>query len=63
MAMSQKLPYLLVLLLSSCSILDIAEDTYPERFPSKGQDIPFELPVSPELRDMKQPLVMPIVAV
>ena len=63
MEILQRLPYLLVLLLSSCSILDIAEDTYPERFPSKGMDVPFELPVSSELVNMKAPLVMPIVAV
>ena len=63
MEMLQRLPYLLVLLLSSCSTLDILEDTYPERFPSKGLDVPYDLPVSDELFYMKPPTVMPVVAV
>ncbi len=49
MAMSQKLPYLLVLLLSSCSLLNVDKDTNAQRFPSKDLDVPFELPVSQEL--------------
>lgn len=61
--MSPKLHFLLVLLLSSCSILDVAEDTRAERFPSKGLDVPYDLQVSPELLLVKKPLVMPVVAV
>jgi curli production assembly/transport component CsgG len=63
MEMSQKLPYLLALLLSSCSLLDISEDTYNNRFPSKGLDVPYQVPVSSELLNVKAPIVKPIVAV
>ena len=49
MEIRPKLPYLLVLLLSSCSILDVREDTYAERFPSKGLDVPYQLPIDPKL--------------
>ena len=58
-----KLPYLLVLLLSSCTLLDIDEDTTPERFPSRGLDIPYDLIVSKELLEVKAPSNMPVVAV
>ena len=63
MEMSPKLPYLLVLLLSSCSILDVADDTYNTRFPSKGLDAPFDIPIDPKILAVKQPISMPVVAV
>jgi len=63
MAMSQKLPYLLVLLLSSCSLLNVDKDTNAQRFPSKNLDVPFELPVSQELIEVEPPTIMPVVAV
>ena len=63
MEMRPKLPYLLVLLLSSCSILDVREDTYNSRFPSKGLDVPIELPVNQDLLNVPAPVVMPVVAV
>tara|TARA_A100000172_G_scaffold75688_1_gene58632 strand:- start:21369 stop:22169 length:801 start_codon:yes stop_codon:yes gene_type:complete len=54
----------LVLLLSSCSLLDIAEDTYDERFKSKGLTNPtiFDLQ-SEELKNVSPPSNMPVVAV
>jgi len=61
--MLQRLPYLLVLLLSSCSILDVAKDTESARFPSKGMDTPFELPISESLSEVVAPIIMPVVAV
>ena len=63
MEMSQKLPYLLALLLSSCSLLDISEDTYNSRFPSQGLDAPYDLPISPEILAVPQPISPPVVAV
>ncbi len=64
MAIRQKLLFLLVLLLSSCSLLDIAEDTYDERFKSKGLTNPtiFDLQ-SEELKNVSPPSNMPVVAV
>jgi curli production assembly/transport component CsgG len=64
MAIRQKLLFLLVLLLSSCSLLDIAEDTYDERFKRKGLTNPtiFDLQ-SEELKNVSPPSNMPVVAV
>ncbi len=63
MEIRPKLPYLLVLLLSSCSILDVREDTYAERFPSKGLDVPYQLPIDPKLALVPKPINPPVVAV
>ena len=64
MAIRQKLLFLLVPLLSSCSILDIAEDTYAKRFESKGlaNATIFDLQ-SEELKNVSPPNNMPVVAV
>ena len=64
MAIQQKLLYLSVLLLSSCSLVDIAEDTYAERFKSQGltNATIFDLQ-SEELREVTPPTNMPVVAV
>ena len=64
MAIQQKLLYLLVPLLSSCSLLDIAEDTYAKRFESKGlaNATIFDLQ-SEELKNVSPPNNMPVVAV
>jgi len=64
MAIRQKLLFLLVLLLSSCSLLDIADDTYAQRFESKGltNATIFDLQ-SDELKLVKPPINMPVVAV
>ena len=64
MATLQKLPYLLVLLLSSCAIVDVQEDTYAQRFPSKGlsEASIFSLQ-SEELKNIQKPQVQPVVAV
>ena len=62
MAQLQKLQYLLVLSLSSCSIFDQYEDTYEQRFSSKDivsiQDLQ-----SVELKNVPIPQVSPVVAV
>ena len=62
MAQLQKSQYLLVLLLSSCSIFDQLEDTYEQRFSDKDvvsiQDLQ-----SIELRNVSPPKVSPVVAV
>jgi len=62
MAQLQKLQFLLVLLLSSCSIFDQYEDTYNQRFSSKDivsiQDLQ-----SVELKNVEVPKVSPVVAV
>jgi len=62
MAQLQKLQYLLVLLLSSCSIFDQYEDTYAQRFSAKDivsiQDLQ-----SVELKNVEVPEVSPVVAV
>ena len=63
MEIPQKLLCLSALLLSSCSLLDISDDTYNARFPSQGGDGPQNLPVSEELRLIQAPLVRPVVAV
>ena len=62
MAQLQKLQYLLVLSLSSCSIFDQYEDTYAQRFSDKDivsiQDLQ-----SVELANVPIPQVSPVVAV
>ena len=62
MAQLQKSSYLLVLLLSSCSIFDQLEDTYEHRFQAHNvvtiQDLQ-----SPVLRSVEIPEVSPVVAV
>ena len=62
MAQLQKSQYLLVLLLSSCSIFDQFEDTYEQRFSAKDivsiQDLQ-----SVELKNVEVPEVSPVVAV
>ncbi len=63
MAKLLKLPYLLALLLSSCSILDVSKDTYNSRFPNKGLDKPIDIPINPALLEIKQPISKPVVAV
>lgn len=63
MAKLQKSLYLLALLLSSCSLLDVSEDTYNSRFPSKGLDKPIDIPINPALLDIPVPINKPVVAV
>jgi curli production assembly/transport component CsgG len=62
MAQLQKLQFLSVLLLSSCSIFDQFEDTYEQRFKAHNvvtiQDLH-----SPVLRNVEVPKVSPVVAV
>jgi len=62
MAQLQKLQFLSVLLLSSCSIFDQFENTYEQRFKAHNvvtiQDLQ-----SPVLRDVEVPKVSPVVAV
>ena len=62
MAQLQKSQYLLVLLLSSCSIFDQYEDTYEQRYSSNNvvsiQDLQ-----SKELKNVPIPEVSPVVAV
>ena len=62
MAQSQKLQFLSVLLLSSCSILDQVEDTYEHRF-QRNSVVKIEELHSKELANVKKPIVQPIVAV
>ena len=62
MAQLQKSQYLLVLLLSSCSILDQREDTYEQRF--KAHDVvSIQELQSLYLRNVEVPKVSPVVAV
>tara|TARA_R110002012_G_scaffold70_2_gene270 strand:+ start:306 stop:1136 length:831 start_codon:yes stop_codon:yes gene_type:complete len=62
MAQLQKLQFLSVLLLSSCSIFDQYEDTYEQRF--KEHDVvSIQELQSPYLRDVEVPKVSPVVAV
>ncbi len=61
--MSPRLLCLLVLSLSSCSLLDIREDTYNARFPSKGLEEPIDLKVNPLLCQVPSPAIKPVVAV
>jgi curli production assembly/transport component CsgG len=64
MAMSQKLPYLLVLLLSSCSINSVIQDTKQIRYEHKSKDKPSIYSLqSQELLNITPPKTMPVVAV
>ena len=58
----RKLPYLSVLLLSSCSIFQQFEDTYEQRFQDKNIVTISELQ-SKKLANVAKPLVQPVVAV
>ena len=62
MAQLQKLQYLLVLLLSSCSILDQKEDTYEQRF-EEHDLVSIKDLQSIELKNVAIPKVSPVVAV
>lgn len=62
MAMLQKLPYLLVLLLSSCSIFDQYEDTYEQRF-KEHNIVSIQELQSDKLKNAPIPKVRPVVAV
>ena len=62
MAQLQKSQYLLVLLLSSCSILDQKEDTYEQRF-SANDVVSIQDLQSIELRNVNPPSISPVVAV
>jgi len=62
MVMSQKLPYLLVLLLSSCSIFDQFEDTYEQRF-KQHNIVSIQELQSDKLKNAPIPKVRPVVAV
>ena len=60
----QRLLCLSVLLLSSgCSLLDIYDDTYDARYPSKALDGPKNLTTGEELKNIQLPLRRPVVAV
>ncbi len=61
MAQSQKLRFLSVLLLSSCSIFDQYEDTYDQR--ANNDIVRIDQLHSKELANVQKPLVQPIVAV
>ncbi len=61
MAQSQKLQFLSVLLLSSCSIFDQYEDTYDQR--ANNDIVRIDQLHSKELANVQKPLVQPIVAV
>lgn len=61
MEQSQKLQFLSVLLLSSCSIFDQYEDTYDQR--SNNDIVRIDQLYSKELANAQKPLVKPIVAV
>lgn len=69
MAQSQKLHSLSVallfsILLSSCSTLNVLEDTYAERFASKGLNQAKTIPIyTKELQNIQAPVAKPVVAV
>ena len=64
MGIPQKLLCLsVVFCFSGCSLLDVTDDTYNTRFPSKGLDQPKELPANQALLDIQPPVVKPVVAV
>lgn len=69
MAQSQKLHSLSVallfsILLSSCSTLNVLEDTYAERFASKGLNQAKTIPIyTEELQNIQAPVAKPVVAV
>ena len=62
MVQLQKSQYLLVLLLSSCSITHQLEDTYEQRF-SQHDVVSIQDLQSPKLKNVKIPKVSPVVAV
>ena len=63
MAKSQRLHYLLVLLLSSCSINSVIDDTKQLRFDSQKKDTSIFSLQSTELLNVQAPLSRPVVAV
>ena len=62
MAQLPKSQYLLVLLLSSCSITHQLEDTYEQRF-SRHDVVSIQDLQSPKLKNVPIPKVSPVVAV
>ena len=60
--MLQRLPYLLVLLLSSCSIFDQYEDTYEQRF-QQHNIVSIQELQSDKLKNVPIPKIRPVVAV
>ena len=69
MAQSQKshslsVALLFSILLSSCSTLNVLEDTYAERFASKGLNQAKTIPIyTEELQNIQAPVAKPVVAV
>lgn len=69
MAQSQKshslsVALLFSILLSSCSTLNVLDDTYAERFPSKGLNQAKTIPIyTEELQNIQAPVAKPVVAV
>jgi curli production assembly/transport component CsgG len=64
MVMKQLFSYLLVIgVFSSCSLLDVSDDTYNARYPSKGLDKPKDLITNEALKSVASPTVKPVVAV
>ena len=52
-----------VVFITSCSLLDISDDTFNARFPSKELDGPQTLPISDAIRQVPPPIIRPVVAV
>ncbi len=63
MAIPQKLHYLLVLLLSSCSTIGVIDDTRQLRFDSQKKDTNIFSLQSEDLSNVKAPISKPVVAV
>ena len=63
MAIPQKLHYLLVLLLSSCSTISVIDDTRQLRFDSQKKDTNIFSLQSEDLSNVKPPISKPVVAV
>ena len=63
MAKSQRLHYLLVLLLSSCSINSVIDDTKQLRFDSQKKDTSIFSLQSKDLLNVEAPISKPVVAV
>ena len=63
MAIPQKLHYLLVLLLSSCSTISVIDDTRQLRFDSQKKDTNIFSLQSEDLSNIKPPISKPVVAV
>ena len=63
MAIPQKLHYLLVLLLSSCSTISVIDDTKQLRFDSQKKDTNIFSLQSEDLSNIKPPISKPVVAV